>query len=87
MEFFTLNNVRNIKRLGYTLLIGQLLSPLVQLCLSAVTTWHNAPGQRELSIGLSGTNITIILSAILVILISWIMTEGYKMNEERKHTI
>src|SRR3990167_8519691 len=73
-EIFSLKNVNYIKKIGYTLLIGQLLDPFYQALMTVNLTWSIHP--KILAIGFSGTNIGIILMALLVILISWIMAEG-----------
>ena len=84
-EIFSLKNVNYIKKIGYTLLIGQLLDPFYQALMTVNLTWHLHP--KILAIGFSGTNIGIILMALLVILISWIMAEGVKLREEQQLTI
>lgn len=86
-EIFTINNVRTIKRIGYALLIGQLLSPIHQALLSAVLTWSNPPGMRTISVSFVGTNIGIILTAVLLILISWIFAQGAEIQEEQQYTV
>lgn len=88
-EIFTANNVRYIRNTGYALLIGQLLNPIYQALLSLVLTWNNPPhrGLRVISISLDGTNIGILLMSLLIILISWIMAEGYKLKEDQQLTI
>lgn len=86
-EIFTLNNVHYIRNTGYALLIGQLINPIYQALLSLILTWHNPKGMHYISISLSGTNVGVLLGSLLVILISWIMAEGYKLQEEQQLTI
>lgn|SRR3990167_8408505 len=87
-EIFSLKNVQYIKYIGYTLLIGQfIINPVYEAILSAMLTWHNPQGERMAMISFTGTNLGIVLTALLIILISWIMAEGYKINEDRKYTI
>jgi hypothetical protein len=86
-DIFSVSNITYIKRIGYTLLIGQLLGMIHEGLMSAVLTWHNPPGHRMIGISLSGTNIGILLMALLIILIAWIMTEGNKLKEEQEYTI
>lgn len=86
-DIFSIKNIIYIKRIGYTLLFGQLLGTIHQALITAVLTWHNPPGHRIISISFSGTNMAIVLTALLLILISWIMTEGYKLKEEQIYTI
>lgn len=86
-EIFSLNHVRYIRNIGYALLIGQLIEPFYQFALGIVLTIHNPPHHRFATITLDQTNIGILLTALLVILISWIMAEGCRLREEQQLTI
>lgn len=84
---FSLQNVKTIRNIGYALLCSEIIDPIYQALTSIVMTWPNGPGHRAISISLSGVNIAIVLVAILTILISWIMAEGYRLQEEHQYTI
>ena len=88
-EIFSLENVRYIKKVGYTLLIGQLINPIYDVLLSLTLTWnnhlHGIP--RYAMVEFSGTNFGILLTALMVILISWIMAEGCRLRDEQQYTI
>jgi hypothetical protein len=88
-EIFSINNVRYIRNIGYALLIGQLIQPFYQVVMGLVLTLGNPVGHhlRFVAITLDQTNIGIILTGLLVILISWIMAEGCKLREEQQLTI
>lgn len=86
-EIFSLKNVRYIKYIGYTLFIGQIINPIYEALLTATLTWHNPAGARMAMISFSGTNMAILLTALLIILISWIMAEGHQLSEDQKYTI
>lgn len=86
-EIFSLNHVRYIRNIGYTLLIGQLIEPFYQFAMGVILTIHNPPHHRYAAITFDQTNIGILLTALLVILISWIMAEGCKLREEQQLTI
>lgn len=86
-EIFALENVKNIKRIGYTILIGQLFTIIYQLLITTVLTWNNPAPYRVAIFSFTGTNFGLLLAALLVILISWIMAEGYKLKEEQEYTI
>lgn len=84
-EIFSLQNVIYIRRVGYTLLIGQLLNPFYQALMTLNLSWNLHP--KYMAMSLSDTNIGIFLTALLVILISWIMAEGCRLREEQQLTI
>lgn len=86
-EIFSLNHVRYIRNIGYALLISQLFEPFYQFAMGIILTIHNPPHHRYAAITLDQTNMGILLTALLVILISWIMAEGYKLREEQQLTI
>lgn len=86
-KIFTIKNVATIKNIGITLLIGQLLHPVFDALNSLIITWGNPHGHRLIAVSVTGTNIGVLLMAIFVILISWIMAEGYKLNQEQELTI
>ncbi|HLB42713.1 MAG TPA: DUF2975 domain-containing protein [Gammaproteobacteria bacterium] len=86
-EIFSINHVRYIRNIGYALLTGQLIEPFYQFVMGLVLTLNNPPHHRYAAITLDQTNIGILLTALLVILISWIMAEGCKLREEQQLTI
>lgn len=86
-QLFTISNVRYIKRIGIGLLIGQLIQPFYQAAVSGILTIGNPAGHRIMIATFDGTNIGIILMAFLIILISWIISEGYKIKQENSLTI
>lgn len=86
-DIFSLNHVKYIRNVGYGLLLGQLLEPFYQFMMGLILTMHNPPHHRFATITLDQTNIGILLTALLMILISWIMAEGYKLSEEHQLTV
>lgn len=86
-EIFSLQNVRYIRNIGLVLLIEQVVSPIYEAVMGLVLTWGNPPGHRYASITLDGTNVGIVLTALLIILISWIMAEACQLHEEQELTI
>ena len=86
-RIFLLDNVRIIRNIGYSLIVWQLLIPIQQALLSVILTWHNGLGGRVIVANFSVDNITIILIAFIVILISSIIAEGHKLQEEQEYTV
>lgn len=84
---FGVQNVHYIRNIGYALFASQLLNVVYDLLLSLALTWHNPPGQRLLAVSATGINLALLLTSLLVILISWIMAEAYKLQEEQQLTI
>lgn len=86
-EIFSSRTVNHIKHIGYTLLFGQIANPIYHLLLSIALTWNNPAGERYASISFNGTNVGILLAALLIILISWINSEAQKLHVEQQYTI
>lgn len=86
-EIFTLGVVGYIRKAAYVLLIGQALNPAYEFLMGIVLTLGNPPGQRMAKITFSHNNLGIILIALMILLISWIMTEGCKLSDEQRLVI
>lgn len=86
-EIFTINHVKYLRNIGYALLAGQLIQPFYQFAMGLVLTLNNPSHYRYASITLDQTNVGIVLTALLVILISWLMAECCKLREDQQLTI
>lgn len=86
-EIFSLLNVKYIKKIGYSLMIYELADVVCDGLLTFILTLGNPPGFRTIGFSLSGINATIVFLAFMIILISWIMTEGCRLREEQNLTI
>lgn len=86
-EIFSAHHVRYTRIIGYALLLGQLIEPIYQFVMGIILTLHNPPGYRFAAITLDQTNIGLVLTALLLILISWILNEGFKLQQETQLTI
>lgn len=85
LNIFSLENARFINRTGWIIFIGQmLLKPIHDLLLSAVVTWNNPPGHRVMTLTFDKANLGLVACAIMIIFVSWIMTEAYEEQETSK---
>lgn len=87
LSYFNLENVAIIRRIGIYLLLAEVLRPFVELAMSALLTWQNGPGHRLAVMSFKGSNLGLIVTGIMIILISWIIAEGHRLNEEQRLTI
>ena len=81
-NIFTAENVRCIRKVGYILLIRQMISPFIDALMYMVLTMNNPQGERMIGFGFSSANFSQIIIALLIILVSWIMDEGRKLKDE-----
>lgn len=86
-KIFTIENVYCYRKLGYLLLAAAITGPIHQSLLSIVLTLHNPPGQRMLSVSLSSSDFSRALMGGIVLLISWVMEEGRKLEDEQAFTV
>lgn len=83
-EFFSTQNVMHIRNTGYALLLLEVIKPVSDFVLGFVLTSANPPGFRIAMVTMDDANIGMILTAMLIILASWIMSEGHKLQEEQQ---
>lgn len=86
-EFFAEKNVSYIKNAGYLLLLSQLINPACNFVLGFILTAHNPPGLRYASMSVTEWNIGMILTSIIIVLLSWIMAEGVKLQNDQQLTV
>lgn len=86
-EIFTRANVGCIRRIGWVLLIGQIVAPLDRALTGVILTLNNPPGARMLRLGLDGNDVSTAVIAGVIILASWIMDLGRELQEENALTV
>lgn len=86
-RIFTGDNVRCFRRIGYAL-IWWAGASFVHIPLSSVImSLENGPGKRMLTVALSSDQAINLLLGGVVLLVSWVMDEGRKLEEDRALTI
>ncbi len=86
-SIFGLQNVILIKKIGLTLIAQVLSSFVIQPILSIILTMDAKPGNHLISLGIGNEEISNLVIGGIVVLISWIMEEGRKLEEEKRLTI
>jgi hypothetical protein len=87
-EIFSMANATQYRRLGWLFLLDALLiKSLSNTLLVLAVTLTNPPGHRYITVSFGTPNMTALFCGILVIVISWVMLEGYKLQEEQKLTV
>lgn len=86
-DIFTRDAIRCLHGLAYALILwlpAQLVySPLMSLAL----TLGNEPGQRQLAIGFDEVELTTLFLGIVIRLISWVMEEARKLEEDNAQIV
>ncbi|MES2217910.1 MAG: DUF2975 domain-containing protein [Pseudomonadota bacterium] len=82
-EIFSLNNIFYLRKVAAVVIASELVFlPIYQGLLSLVLTWHYPTHFVVISV-----NFSILLLSLLLLLISWIMAEGFKLQDEQQFTI
>lgn len=86
-NIFGLQNVILIKKIGVTLIAQVFASIITQPLLSLILTMDAPKGGHLISIGFGSDELSNLVIGGIVVLISWIMEEGRKLEEEKNLTI
>jgi hypothetical protein len=87
-EIFNIINARQYKYLGYLFFLDALItSPLSNMLKILAVTLTYPTGPRTIVIGFGTPTFESLFCGILVIVISWVMVEGYKLQEDQKFII
>lgn len=85
---FGASTVLCYRRLGYLIIAASaFFIPIGEGINIMALTLSNPPGSRVLSIGFGTPGLEMILMGLMIIVISWIMDEGRKIEEERSYTV
>lgn len=87
-EIFTKRNAILYRKLGLLYLIDALfIKSLSETLIVLAVTLTNPPGHRYLSISFGTPNLSSLFYGVLIIIVSWIMSEANKLHDEHKFTI
>jgi len=86
-EIFTLDNVMRYQKLGYSLFYWVGASIVYGALMSVILSFNNPPGERMLAIGFEGLDFLTLVLGFIILIISWVMKEGYILADENCHTI
>lgn len=84
---FSTRTVKYFRQLGWVLMLWVLANFLYLPMLSGVVTSVNPPGHRLIAAQLDLSDFVILLMGAIVVLISWVMDEARKLEEEHAHTV
>jgi len=84
---FSAENVKYFRRLGYALIAWVLANALFTPLISTIITFSNAPGERMVVAQLGVFDVSTLLIGCVILLVSWVMDEGRKIEDEQAHTV
>ena len=86
-EIFSLDNVMSYQKLGYSLFYWVGASVVYGALMSVILSFNNPPGDRMLAIGFVGVDFLTLVLGFIILIISWVMKEGYILADENSHTV
>ncbi|GLO63574.1 hypothetical protein MACH09_40820 [Vibrio sp. MACH09] len=86
-EVFSASNANYYQKLGYCLFYWVAASIAYGAVMSVILSFNNPPGERVLSISFVGMDFLTLVFGFIVLIISWVMKEGYILADENSHTI
>ena len=84
---FAAENVKYFRRLGYALMAWVMANALFTPLISLVITFGNPPGERVVVAEFGVLDASILAIGSVVLLVSWVMNEGRKLEDEQAHTV
>ncbi len=79
---FTEIAATRLRRLGIVMMLVFLVKPLTGAAMSVILSWHNPPGQRTLTLGLSSDDYVSLLSGAVLLAIASVMRETARLAQE-----
>jgi hypothetical protein len=87
-DIFNAYNAKQYKRLGYLFFLAAFITqPLSGMLKVLAITFSNPSGQRTIQIGFGTPTFETLFCGVLILVISWVMAEGCKLQEDQKFTI
>jgi len=84
---FEEDNIRLIKSIGIYMIIGQLVQVVYQPLMTTALSFNNPVGERFASISLGSANASSLITAIIILLASWIIKEANQLKSDSQLTI
>ncbi len=87
-HIFIFENAKAYQKLGWLFFLNALLfKPLSEMGMILVATLSNPPGHRCITLNFGTPNLESIFCGVILIIISWVMIEGHRLQSEQELTI
>lgn len=86
-RIFSLNTIHCYRRLGWLFILAAPVRVFTQAALSVVMTWNNPVGQKSLMVSIGSGEIFSILTGGVILVITYVMREARRLEEEQSLTI
>ena len=86
-EVFATDNAWRIRRMGLALIVGALISPLVQMLTTINLTRANQPGQIVVMFGIEQSHVLSVLSGLALVAFATVMADAVRVWHENSEII
>jgi len=86
-NYFSPVTVASFRHLGFAALFGCLAQILYGAMVTPLVTFGNPPGERFVTISIGTVNIGLLLLGFALIVVSWVMEEARKIEEEQRQFV
>ncbi|MES2608578.1 MAG: DUF2975 domain-containing protein [Pseudomonadota bacterium] len=87
-QIFVFDNAKVYQKMGWLFFLNALVfKPLSGLGMIFAVTLSNPPGHRYITLSFGTPNLESIFCGIILIIISWVMMEGHRLQSEQELTI
>lgn len=86
-EIFTQNTIKSFRSIGFAYLGITIAQPIEGALLSLILTSNNPVGEKVLAVSLGSPQLYDFVTALVFIVIAWVMQEGQKLDEEKQLTV
>ncbi|STX51602.1 Protein of uncharacterised function (DUF2975) [Legionella busanensis] len=86
-KLFEQINIKLIKSISVYMIVGQVIQLIYQPLITAALTFTNPPGQRIASITLGSANVSTLITAMVILVASWIVKEANQLKLDAQLTI
>lgn len=86
-EIFSISNAESYQKLGYCVFYWVGGSVVYGTFMSLILSFNNPPGERVIAISFVGMDLLTLIFGFVILIISWVMKEGYILADENSRTI
>jgi len=84
---FSEQNVNYFSRLGITMISWVFANLIFVVLISVVLTFNNLPGERVMVAQFGVSDVGTLIIGAVILLVSWVMKEASKLENEQAHTV
>ena len=84
---FAEENIKRIRAIGTYMIAGQLINLIYQALISITLTYNNPVGQHLLTLSFGTTNLSTLVTGLIIIIASWIIKEAHQIKSDSQLTI